>query len=503
MFKAKIGNSINYPTGELEQHFQTFSRHIIGHHHLFHSPYGMKKIIYADWTASGRLYRPIETKLTNLFGPFIGNTHTESTVTGTTTTEAYHYAKEIIKSHVHAHDSDILISAGTGMTAAVTKLQRLLGIRAPQNIQNQIHLKEEDRPIIFVSHMEHHSNYLSWQETIGDVVMLPPGSDGSIDIDELQSLLYQYKNRKVKIGAFTACSNVTGIQTDYYQLAKIMHQHGGLCFIDFAACAPYVDIDMHPKDSLKKLDGILFSPHKFLGGPGTSGILILSKTLLKNAIPDNPGGGTVIWTDKWGDYKYASNEEEREDGGTPGFLQMIKTALTLQLKEQMGIEEMLYREKELTAFFLPQLEKIKEITILDNSPLHQRLSIIAFYAKDMHHHLFVKLLNDRFGIQARGGCSCAGPYGHYLFNIDHSYSKKMANNAEAGDMSLKPGWVRISLHPVMSNKEIAFIIMAIKEILEHKDEWRKDYQYNPQKDTFEHIRLAEVPAINMKQLFSL
>lgn len=503
MFKAKIGNSLHYPTGELEHHFQPFRENIIGYNHIFQSPYGTKKIIYADWTASGRLYRPIETKLTNLFGPFIGNTHTDSTITGVTTTDAYRYAQQIIKTHVNANETDLLISAGTGMTAAVTKLQRLIGIRAPENIQKQLQLNESERPVIFVSHMEHHSNYLSWHETIGDVIMLPPSPDGAIDINELQSLLYQYRDRKIKIGSFTACSNVNGTQTNYHQLAKIMHQHNGICFIDFAASAPYVAINMHPKEPLEKLDGIFFSPHKFLGGPATSGILLLSKKLVKNTVPDNPGGGTVLWTDKWGGYKYATNTEDREDGGTPGFIQMIKTALCLQLKQQMGIEEMLYREREMLAFFLPQLEKINEISILESPATQPRLGIISFYVKSIHHHLFVKLLNDRFGIQARGGCSCAGPYGHYLFNIDQPYSKKMANGAEAGDMSLKPGWVRISLHPVMSNKELQAILVAIKAIVKHGNEWKKDYRYNERKDTFEHIHLTETPALNMKQLFSL
>ncbi|GGM27627.1 selenocysteine lyase [Paraliobacillus quinghaiensis] len=503
MFKAKIGNTIHYTTGDLEQHFKPFRENIIGYSHIFKSPYGSKKLIYADWTASGRLYRPIETKLINLFGPYIGNTHTESTVTGTTTTTAYHHAQQIIKKHVNASDDDILISDGTGMTAVVNKLQRLLGLRAPDPIQKKLTLSDKERPIIFVSHMEHHSNYLSWKETIGDVIMLPPDINGCVDTKDLHTQLNNYKDRTVKIGAFTACSNVTGKQTNYHQLAKIMHKHGGICFIDFAASAPYVSIDMHPKDPLEKLDGVLFSPHKFLGGPGTSGILILSKDLLKSSIPDNSGGGTVLWTDMWGGYKYALNPEDREDGGTPGFMQAIKTALCIQLKERMGIEEMLYREKQMLSFLLPQLEKIDGITILEYPSTQPRLGIIAFHASNIHHHLFVKLLNDRFGIQARGGCSCAGPYGHYLYGIDEAYSEKMAKSAEAGDMSLKPGWIRISLHPVMSNKELRIILLAIKSIVKYSDIWEQDYRYNPKKDTFEHINLTEKSALNMKQLFTI
>lgn len=503
MLKAKIGNNIHYPKGELEHHFTQFRTNIIGYNQTFQSPYGKQKLIYADWTASGRLYRPIENKILSLLGPYIGNTHTESTITGITTTEMYHYAKEIIKKHVHANEDDIIISDGTGMTSVVNKLQRLLGLRVPDYIKKKLSLPENERPIIFVSHMEHHSNYLSWKETIGDVIMLPPDKNGCVNVHELKSLLLKYANRKIKIGAFTACSNVTGKQTNYHKLAKILHQNNGMCFIDFAASAPYQEINMHPNDPLEKLDGILFSPHKFIGGPGTSGVLIISKNLLKSTIPDNPGGGTVLWTDNWGGYKYTNNSEEREDGGTPGFIQTIKTALCIRLKEKMGIDEMLHREKEMLMYFLPELDSIKEITILDYPSTQPHLGIVGFYCHSIHHHLFVKLLNDRFGIQARGGCSCAGPYGHYLLGLDMDYSKKMVKQIESGDLSLKPGWIRISLHPVMSNKELQIIIAAIKMIVDNIDEWKKDYRYNAKKDTFEHVHTTKRSAVKKKQLFSI
>lgn len=503
MFKAKIGTKTHYPNGELEHYFQQYRKHVIGINQLIQTPYGQRKMIYADWTASGRLYRPIELKLMNLLGPFIGNTHTESTITSLTTTEAYEQAKAIIKHHVNAKTEDILIATGTGMTDAVNKLQRLLGIKAPPNIQKKCQLTEQERPIIFVSHMEHHSNYLSWKETMGDVIMLPPTPDGDVDVHELKKQLYIYKDRKIKIGAFTACSNVTGFQTNYHQLAHIMHTNGGVCFIDFAASAPYVDINMHPSNSLERLDAIFFSPHKFLGGPGSSGILIMAQHLITSKIPDNAGGGTVLWTDKWGGYQYTASTEAREDGGTPGFLQLIRAALAIKLKEQMGTEEMHYRKKEILRRFIPPLEKTKDLTILGYPSTQPCLGIIALYSDKIHHHLFVKLLNDRFGIQTRGGCSCAGPYGHYLLNIDQHNSEKMVQAVQKGDMSLKPGWVRISFHPVMSNKEIQDTLYAIQLILKNGDKWGKDYVYDQQKDAFIYKHSMEKPNVQMKQLFTI
>lgn len=259
----------------------------------FETPFGIKKIIYADWIASGRLYKPIEEKLCETFGPFVGNTHSESSITGTTMTLAYHHAHKIIKQHVNANPDDVIITAGSGMTTVICKFQRLLGLKVPEQLREYIDLPEELRPVVFTTHMEHHSNQTTWIETIADVVVINPNDDGLVDFDDFKIQLGKYINRKLKIGAFTAASNVTGIETDYYMLAKIIHQAGGYCFVDFACAAPYVKIDMHPADPGSKLDAIFFSPHKFLGGPGTPGVLIFDSKLYHNKVPDLPGGGTV------------------------------------------------------------------------------------------------------------------------------------------------------------------------------------------------------------------
>jgi len=474
----------------LEKYFEKFREEIVGIDMTFESPYGEKKIIYADWIASGRLYRPIEEKITNVFGPFVGNTHTETSETGTLTTKAYHLAQRKIKEHVHAGPNDVIINAGSGMTTVINKFQRILGFRAMHKIDKINALPAEERPVVFITHMEHHSNHTSWLETIADVVQLQPDKELLADPEQLRAELAKYRNRRMKIGSFTACSNVTGISTPYHQMARIMHENGGLCFIDFAASAPYVQIDMHPDDPLQALDAIFFSPHKFLGGPGSSGVLVFNAAIYNSSVPDNPGGGTVDWTNPWGEFKYVDDIEAREDGGTPPFLQTIRTALCIELKNQMGIENIADREKELVDIAFDGLEKIDELHILANNIRH-RLGIISFYIDNLHFNLACKLLNDKFGIQLRGGCACAGTYGHFLLDVSHDQSHRITERINFGDLSQKPGWIRLSLHPTMTNEELLFILDGISEVQKNHLTWEKDYIYNSKTNEFKHINEPE------------
>ena len=486
MITANIGSKTFRFPETLEEYFQPFRSHVIGLNQEFDSPYGKKKIIYADWTASGRLYQPIEKKISVDFGPFMANTHTESNITSLMMTGLYKQSKKIIKEHVNADKHDVVILDGFGMTSVVNKLQRILGLRVPEIWRNHLQLPERERPVIFITHMEHHSNQTSWLETLGEVILVNPDREGRVDLNHLEQLLNVYKDRQLKIGSFTACSNVTGIQTPYHKLAKLMHQHGGLCFVDFAASAPYVEINMHPEDPLEKLDAIFFSPHKFLGGPGTSGVLVFDSRIYTNKVPDHPGGGTVLWTNPWGEHKYFDDIEMREDGGTPGILQSIRTALCLNLKSKMGINNILKREKEQLSLLFSHLEKFPEVHILAGN-IKDRIGIVSFYIETIHYNLIVRLLNDRYGIQVRGGCSCAGTYGHYLLNIDKTTSKQITEKITHGDMSAKPGWVRFSIHPIMTDEEILTFIQAIREIIENIDEWKKDYVYDPASNDYFYI----------------
>ena len=485
---------------QLEQYFKPFREAIIGIDQEFISPYGKQKIIYTDWTASGRLYRPIEEKIINDFGPFVANTHTETTVSGTAMTMAYHKARGIIKNHVNANKNDVLIADGTGMTGVVNKFQRLLGLRIPENLKAFTTIPADKKPIVFISHMEHHSNQTSWLETIADVVVIPADSEGLFSIENLIVLLEKYKHRSVKIASITSCSNVTGIRTPYHEVAKIMHQQNGLCFVDFACSGPYVSIDMHPEDSESYLDAIFFSPHKFLGGPGTSGILIFNNKLYTNTVPDNPGGGTVSWTNPWGDHKYIDNIEDREDGGTPGFLQVIKTALAIQLKEKMGVESILEREHELVSYVFETLGNCPNIHILAGQ--HQdRLGVISFYIEDLHFNLGVKMLNDKFGIQTRGGCSCAGTYGHYLLHVDQETSHNLVCQIDSGDLIQKPGWIRMSMHPTTTNDELKYVCQSIITLAAHFEDWKNEYDYDTTSNEFKHKKAKPLEAEMVIQWF--
>lgn len=469
----------------LEKYFESFRHQITGTDHYFTSPYGNKKIVYADWTASGRMYDPIEHILSHEIAPFVANTHTETNFTGSCMTLAYHEARDIIKKHFNAHESDILISSNSGMTGVINKFQRILGLKIHERFQDQISIAEADRPVVFVSHMEHHSNQTTWLETIAEVVVIPANVEGTMCPESFKEVLGKYADRKVKIAAITSCSNVTGIFTPYHQIAKIIHQAGGLCFVDFACSAPYIQVDMHPEDPEEQLDAIYFSPHKFLGGPSSSGILIFHPKLYNNKIPDNPGGGTVDWTTPWGEHKYHDAIEAREDGGTPSFIQTMRVALSIQLKDKMGVQNILDREHELLEHIWSAFDSMDNVHVFADK-VRDRLGVFSFIIEDAHYNLIVKLLNDKFGVQVRGGCSCAGTYGHFLFEISQEKSQSIRNTIEHGDLSQKPGWVRMSIHPTMSTEEVLYIMNAIRETAKNHTVWKEDYDYDPKKNGFIH-----------------
>lgn len=477
----------------LESFFAPFRTGIIGIDQEFESPAGRQRLLYADWTASGRLYAPLERMMAGEIAPFVGNTHTETSVTGTTMTNAYHEALRLIKRHVGANEGDAIICHGTGVTGVVNKFQRMLGLRLHERYQARARLTGAERPVVFVTHMEHHSNQTSWIECQADVEVIRPTADGLVDLAHLEELLERHRGRAVKIAAVTSCSNVTGILTPYHRIAALLHRAGGLCFVDFAASAPYIGIDMHPAGQpAEALDAVYFSPHKFLGGPGTSGVLVFAKRLYANRVPDEPGGGTVDWTNPWGRHRYFDDIEAREDGGTPGFLQAIRTALCIRLKEAMGVDRMRARERELLELVWDPLRAIPGLHVLADGH-RERLPIISFYLDDVHYNLAVRLLNDRFGVQLRGGCSCAGTYGHYLLHVSPEHSRSITDRIDRGDKSEKPGWVRMSLHPTTTDAEARRLVQAIAAIAARHAEWGADYTYDPSRNEFFHPADAARP----------
>ncbi|HKK43125.1 MAG TPA: aminotransferase class V-fold PLP-dependent enzyme [Bacteroidales bacterium] len=498
---------------DLEKYFSPYRNNITGINREIDTPYGKKPLVYADWIASGRLYSPIEKRLSEEIGPMVGNTHSESTATGKAMTDAYHLAQKIVKKHVHASEDDKIIFTGSGMTSAIAKLQRILGLKVPEQAINFCayphimysrcnDIPNEKRPVVFLTHTEHHSNHTSWFETLAEIVVLEPAADLTVDPDILRREIVKYKDRPLLIGSFSACSNVTGYFPPYYELARIMHEHNGYCFIDFAASAPYTDINMHPDDSMARLDAIFFSPHKFLGGPGSAGVLVFNKQMYKNRTPDSPGGGTVKWTNRWGGYSYITDIEVKEDGGTPGFLQGIKAALAIRLKEKMTVTKIREREEELITITFNELSKTEGLHILAQD-IRKRLGVFSFYTDGIHHNLFTILLNDMFGIQVRGGCSCAGTYGHFLLDVDINMSQEITDKIEAGDLSLKPGWIRLSLHPTMTNDELLYITGAIRQTISHAAEWGKEYIYDKHTNEFHHRNFDAGTANGTDKWFSI
>jgi selenocysteine lyase/cysteine desulfurase len=330
--------------------------------------------------------------------------------------------------------------------------------------------------LVYLTHLEHHSNQTSWNACCVEVRVVPRGDDGLPNQTWLRDDLRRAQGRTI-LASFSACSNVTGVKTPYPALTRIIHEYGGLCFVDFAASAPYVDIDLDPADPLERPDAIFFSPHKFLGGPGSSGVLIFDRSLYRNQVPDQPGGGTVLWTNPWGEQSYYDDIELREDGGTPGFLQAMRAALAVLVKEAMGTQAIQEREAVLVSRLLTGLKRDPQIRILEPE-LTDRLAIVSFWRPDIHFNLIVRLLSDRFGIQVRGGCSCAGTYGHILLDVDRLTSRRITESISHGDLSLKPGWVRISLHPVMTEDEVDRIVEAVHAIGQHHQEWAQDYEFD-------------------------
>jgi len=461
----------------LEKYFEQFRKNIIGIdlEHPFAN--GNKKVIYADWAASGRLYGPIEKYISDIIGPYYANTHTETTLTGTVMTKAYLQAFNIIKKHVNAPPDHQLLFSGFGMTSVINKFLRILGMRVPEVYIDKVNPKGKDRPLVILTHMEHHSNQTTWVESLCDVKIVTPDKNGLPDLNHLEGILLENKDRKLKIGSFTACSNVTGIKTPVHEMAELIHLYGGVCFVDYSASAPYVEINMNPGKEEQQLDAIFFSPHKFLGGPGSSGVIIFDKKLYNNKVPDHPGGGTVSWTNPWGGHNFFDEIEIREDGGTPGILQGIKASLAVQLKDEMNVEKIEEREHQLKDLLFDRLDKIRDIFILE-SDRRERLGFISLYSNKYHHNLIVRLLNDKFGVQSRGGCSCAGTYGHILFDIKYDDSKRITDMIDLNDLSQKPGWVRISVHPTMTEHEIDYIGDSLEQVLNNAEKWQSDYKFD-------------------------
>ena len=474
---------------------------IVGVDSTFETPFGERLMVYCDYTASGRCLRFVEAYLQSLQRVY-ANTHTEDDITGRSMSQLLHEAEQAIKESVNAGPQGRIIACGTGATGAIDKLQQIVGVTLPpatrRNLGDMLddsHLAET-QPVVFIGPYEHHSNELSWRQSLATTVQVRMDATGHVDLAHLEELLQdpRYQDRKL-IGSFSAASNVTGIRSDVRKITSLLHKYNAIACFDYAACAPYVDIDMNPEPGFDgedpSIDAIFISPHKFLGGPGSSGVLVFNERIYDRELPPSvSAGGTVDYVGMT-DQDFITRIEEREKAGTPGVLQTLKAGLVFQLKDAVGVDVIHERELEFTERALSSWGENDNIEVLGNPDPGSRVGIISFNIRDgngkyLHHKFLTVLLNDLFGIQSRAGCSCAGPYGHRLLEIDDETSEKYRSAVREGYCGLKPGWCRVGLHWVMDDAEANYVIDAVRFLAREGHAFLNLYDFNLETGTWSH-----------------
>ncbi len=483
---------------------------VIGDDQVMFGPFGPRRVTYADYTASGRALGFLEDVIRQEVLPRYANTHTESSGTGLQTTRLREDARRIIREAVGGDEDTCVIFCGSGATGAIDKLIGILGLRLPSQLEDRYRLSEhispEERPVVFVGPFEHHSNELPWRESVADVIEIRENDDGHVDLANLEHELIRFAERPLKIGSFSAASNVTGILSNSCAIADLLHRHGALSFWDFAAAAPYVDIEMSPRCEHHPLafkDAVFLSPHKLVGGPGTPGVLVVRRELLANRVPDVAGGGVVAYVNPT-EHRYLEHPEHREEAGTPAIVESIRAGLVFQLKAAVGVEVIKAHEEDFWRRAVERWRVNPNLEILGNLEA-ARLSIVSFVVRRqggryLHHNFVVALLNDLFGIQARGGCSCAGPYGHRLLGIDIERSHEFEREIARGCEGIKPGWTRVSFNYFISEPVFEYLVAAVDLVA--TDGWRllPAYRFDPATGLWRHRDGAVEPPLRLGDL---
>ena len=475
----------------------------VGRRASFETPFGRRLLCYADLTATGRYLHFVEAWIRRA-RPFYANTHTAISSTGRVMTELREEARRVIHRAVGAGPDDVVLFTGAGATAATNKLVGLLGLRIPEPLERAYGfgrtIAAKDRPVVLVGPYEHHSNELPWLESIAERVEVGLDARGGIDLDDLDRKAAAYPDRALRIGSFSAASNVTGVLTDVPAVARVLHRHGFFACFDYAAAAPYVPIDMHPAPAEERIDAIFVSPHKFIGGPQASGVLVVNRALCRTIVPERPGGGTVDYVSAFDHLSvdYVRALSEREEGGTPAIMGDIRAGVAFLVKEMLGPERILEHEVALAARAHTRLSRHPAIHVLGVGE-QRRLAIVSLAIDRLHHDLVSVLLDHLFGIQNRAGCSCAGPYGHRLLGIDRARSEQFRALIARGVLGLKPGWVRISLPFYASEADIDFVLGAVEFVATHGRAFVPAYELDWRDGVWRHIDkpVPDVPPIEL------